>query len=194
MCLVHQVYIYKSRDGTNSPSVAQKRLRGERVGALFKWQSFCVVVINVGPEIWMTFVEGKRAILLYHRHCGLPWSSTKSDSCKFGLVPARTACFLKKHFRIDLGLGAHVHLGDGGQPNSAGLLAFTSFSCLFQRVKAMAGHLSALQHPCQVEERLCPQTALRRQTSTKTSSNHRRRRSCQILVEKRCLASPSYLL
>ena len=87
--------------------------------------------------------------------------------------PRENGMFFEETFPDRLWLGSPYACSPGRwrTAKQCRSVSFHQFSCLFQRVKAMAGHLSALQHPCQVEECLCPQTALRRQMSTKTSSN-----------------------
>ena len=69
------------------------------------WRAFQLAFIlyggrphrKFGGPLW----KEKRAIM--HCHCSwvVPGCSTKTDTCTFELVPARTACFLKKHLLID---------------------------------------------------------------------------------------------
>ena len=69
------------------------------------WRAFQLAFILHGGRPHRKFRgplwKEKRAIM--HCHCSwvVPGCSTKTDTCTFELVPARMACFLKKHLRID---------------------------------------------------------------------------------------------
>ena len=78
-----------SWNGTYSQSFAPNCLRGEQIGALFNSHSFCTVVVDV--ENLEDLCGRKKG--LCHRFWVFPGCSTKTDSCKFELCPARTACF-----------------------------------------------------------------------------------------------------
>ena len=61
------------------------------------WRAFQLAFIlyggrrrrKFGGSLW----KEKRAIMLCHRFCVFPGCFTKTDSCKFDSVPARTAYF-----------------------------------------------------------------------------------------------------
>ena len=70
------------------------------------WRAFQLAFIlyggrrrrKFGGPLW----KEKRAIMLCHRFWVFPGCSTKTDSCKFELVPARTACFRRDIYGLTL--------------------------------------------------------------------------------------------
>ena len=53
-------------------------------------------------KVWRTFVEGKKSNYALPSLLGVPGCFTKTDSCKFELVPARTACFWRNIYGLTL--------------------------------------------------------------------------------------------
>ena len=127
-------------------------------------------------KVWRTFVEGKKAIMLCHRFWVFPRCSTKTDSCKFELVPARTACF----WRSIYGLILEARQACRGQSKQCRSVSFHHPPADASLQKQWLIAIPLTNTPHQVKGRLCPPRARRRGTSTGLSSNHRRRRSCQI--------------
>ena len=144
------------------------------------WRAFQLAFILYGGRRLRKFGgllwEEKKAIMLCHRFWVFPGCSTKTDSCKFELVPATTACFWRNIYGLIWRLVRHAE----DSLNSAGLLASTTL-LLMLACKSNGWSPFRLQTPPhQIKGCLCLPRALRRGTSTGLSSNHRRQRSCQI--------------
>ena len=79
-------------NGTYSQSFAPNCLRGEQIGALFNSHSFCTSVVDV--ESLEDLCGMKKGQLCSAIAFGSSLGALqKTDSCKFELVPARTAYF-----------------------------------------------------------------------------------------------------
>ena len=144
------------------------------------WRAFQLAFIlyggrrsrKFGGPLW----KEKRAIMLCHRFWVFPGCSTKTDSCKFELVPARTACF----WRSIYGLTLEARQACRGQSKQCRSVSFHHPPADASLQKQWLIAIPLTNTPHQVKGRLCPPRARRRGTSTGLSSNHRRRRSCQI--------------
>ena len=70
------------------------------------WRAFQLAFILYGGRRLRKFGgllwKEKRAIMLCHRFWVFPGCSTKTDSCKFELVPATTACFWRNSYGLTL--------------------------------------------------------------------------------------------
>ena len=70
------------------------------------WRAFQLASTLYGGRLrrkfWGPLRKEKRAIMLCHRFWVFPGCSTKTNSCKFELVPARTACFWRNIYELTL--------------------------------------------------------------------------------------------
>ena len=177
--------------GGNQPTMAGTRewdvftkFRAKLPAGRTDWRAFQLAFTLYGARRRRKFGEPlwkeKWAIMLCHRFWVFPGCSTKTDSCKFELLPQEQLVFEETFTDWLWRLVRHVE----DSLNSAGLLASTTL-LLMPACKSNGWSPFRLQTPPhQVKGRPCPPRARRRGTSTGLSSNHRRRRSCQIRCKK----------
>ena len=93
---VHFLHL-ESSDGVSEEWDVFTKFRAKLPAGRTDWRAFQLAFIlyggrrlrKLGGLLW----EEKRAIMLCHRFWVFPGCSTKTDSFKFELVPATTACF-----------------------------------------------------------------------------------------------------
>ena len=144
------------------------------------WRAFQLTFIlygvrrrrKFGGALW----KEKKANILCHRFWVFPGCSTKTDSCKFELVPARTACFWRNIY----GLTLEARQAWRGQPKQYRSVGFHHPPADASLQKQWLVAIPLTNTPTSSKRTPLSAESRRQGTSTALSSNHRGRRSCQI--------------
>ena len=142
------------------------------------WRAFQLAFIlyggsrrrKFGGPLW----KEKRAIMLCHRFWVFPGCSTKTDSYKFELVPARTACFWRNIY----GLTLEARQACRGQSKQCRSVASTTL-LLMPACKSTGWSQFRLQTPPHQVLKRTPMSAETTSSGDVDRVTHRRR-SCQI--------------